>query len=103
MTCGRGLAHEFGDRNDLVAAGAERVDEHGQSGEGGCAISTAIVHEDDRAAELRLLLHDARLVKYDVAWISCGLLRGCSSQSSGVDLVADDGVAYPWMRSAGAA
>ena len=41
--------------------GAQGIDEDRQSGHGGRAFATAVVHEDDGAAELRLGFHDLQL------------------------------------------
>ena len=50
------------------------------------------MHEDDTAAELRLLLHDGELVEHAVADF-VRRFAGMLIPVAGVDLVADDGVA----------
>ena len=39
-----GFADELADGNDLVAVGAEGLDEDGQGGDGGGAVAAAVVH-----------------------------------------------------------
>ena len=78
---GGGLAHQRGDRHDGVAVRAQRVNEHGQRSHGHGAVAAAVVHEDDRAAKLRLDLHRLQLLQ-DRRGDLRGVLRGCSFQSS---------------------
>ena len=87
-----GFADEFGDRNDLVAVGAEGVDEDGKGGDGGRAVAAAIVHEDDGAARPGLGIEEGDLAE-DAVDDLLRRLAGMLIPVVGVDLVADDDVA----------
>ena len=64
----------------------------GKRSHGGGAIATAVVEEDDGAAELRLGLHHLQLVEDRLSDFG-GVLRTLIPVV-GVDLVADDGVSF---------
>jgi hypothetical protein len=88
-----GLAHERGDRNEGVAAGAQGVNEDRQGGDSSRAVAAAVVHEDDGAAKLRLDLHGVELGK-DRAGDVGGRLVGMLVPIVGIDLAADDDEAF---------
>ncbi len=87
-----GLADELADGDDLVAAGAEGLDEHGQGGHGGGAVAAAVVEQDDGATSPGLLGHGVDLLEDAVGDLLRGL-AGVLVPVVGVDLVADDDVA----------
>ena len=89
---GAGLADELGDGDDLVAVLAQAFDEDRKSVDGGGAVASAVVEQDDGAAHPRLLLHLGDLVEDAVGDLLRSLAR-ILVPVVGVDLVADDDVA----------
>ena len=89
---GGGLAHQRGDRDDGVAVGAQRVNQHRQCGHGGGAVAAPVVHKNHRPSELRLRLHDLQL-REDGLGDLLGRLAGMLVPVVGVDLAADHDVA----------
>ena len=76
-----GLADELGDGDDLVAVGAQGLDEHGQ---GATVAERSPPPSCSRMTEPRspgLLGCMASICSKTLSVISCGVLRGCSSQS----------------------
>jgi len=86
------LADEFGDGDDLVAAVAERLNQHRKRLYGDGAVAPSIVQEDDGALVPRVRLHVLDLLEDAVDDLLWGLAR-VLVPVIGVDLVADDGVA----------
>jgi hypothetical protein len=85
------LAYQLRHRNDLVAAGSQRLDQHGQRGNGCGAIPAAVVEKNDGASIPRLRLHVFHLLKNAFGDL-LGSLARMLVPVVGIDFVADDDV-----------
>ena len=82
MTSCAGLAEQLGDGDDLESPWrAAPFDQDGKGGHGGGAIAAAIVQKDDGAATVQGRVSMSEICWKTLSAISCGVLRGCSSQS----------------------
>ena len=58
-----GLAEELGDGNDVIAFGAQGLDEDGQGGDCYGAVSAAVVEQDDGTAAVGVGVHVGELLE----------------------------------------
>ena len=78
---GARLAHQLRYGNDLIAVRAQRLDQDRKRGDGGGTVASAVVQQDDGAAIPGRSSPCRRSVAKTLSVISCGVFRGCSSQS----------------------